>query len=252
MKRAFQIELKKGMYSLGFYIGIILLAAAGIIGAWTMLEYIMTFGVPGEEVRWIAAACQSLYSESLDMVVPIACTLAISSSYLEDAQSGILYYVMLRTTKKRYRTSKIFACAIFGVLTVCGAVLVFSLVFLAIFPMNQAELEYFGKQGFMYYFPILQRILILALNGAFYSVFGGFIASFTDNRYMAYAAPFIFYYVISTLVGAYFPRLYFLNPAEWISAQRSSSVIVLMIVLGLNALALLGYSKIIERRWKND
>lgn len=252
MKRAFQIEFERGIYSAGFYIGVLLLVAAGVIEASMMLEYILTSGVPGEEVRWIAAVCQSLYSESLDAVVPIACTLAISASYLEDTQSGTLYYVMLRTTKKRYRYSKIFTCAIFGMLTVCAAVLIFSLIFIVILPMNKTELGYFKQQGFDYYFPILQRILNLALNGAFYSVLGGVIASFVNNRYMAYAAPFIFYYVISTLTGAYLPKLYFLNPAEWISAQRSSSMVILLILLGLNMVVLLGYSKIIERRWKND
>lgn len=252
MIRAFQIEFKRGIYSAGFYIGVMLLVAVGVAGACMALDYILTSGVPGQEVRWLVAVCQSLYSESLDSIVPIACTLAISVSYLEDTQSGAFYYIMLRTTKKRYRYSKVFSSAIFGMLTVCASILIFSLILMVIFPMNQTELGYLKNQGFDYYVPILQRICTLALNGAFYSVLGAAIASFTNNRYMAYAAPFIFYYVISTLVGSYFPKLYFLNPSEWISAQRSSSMIVLLILLGLNMMALLGYSKIIERRWKND
>ena len=46
-------------------------------------------------------------------------------------------------------------------------------------------------------------------------------ATATMNRYMAYASPFILYYVLIILVERYFPRLYVLYPKAWLFPSRN-------------------------------
>ena len=95
-------------------------------------------------------------------------------------------------------------------------------------------------------------IFILCLNGIFYAIFGGVIATVTNNSYMAYAAPFIFYYVISTLTSAYIPDIWIVNPREWMMVEQRRSIYVIGIIIFLIILAAKGYAFIIERRWRNE
>ena len=46
--------------------------------------------------------------------------------------------------------------------------------------------------GMSYHMALLENILILCLNGMLYALTGGLVGAITKNRYMAYAAPFIF------------------------------------------------------------
>lgn len=252
MRKAFEIEFKRGFYSIGFYIGILLIAAAGVAGSGTMLEYIREGIVPAGEPRFISAAYYAISSDALCFIVPVAVTLAMSASYLEDLQSGMLYYIMLRTTKRRYRLSKVWNCALFGGLVTVFAFLLLLLVFFVMFPADSLEMTYLKTSDVPYYLSLLQRVLILVLNGSFYALLGGAIAAFTNNKYMAYAAPFIFYYVISTLLQAYFSDLYLLNPKEWMMIQYGRAGAAAAILVFANAVLIFGYTKIIRRRWEND
>lgn len=98
----------------------------------------------------------------------------------------------------------------------------------------------------------LQRVLIIALNGSFFALFGGMIAAFVNNRYMAYVAPFIFYYVVSTLFDAYLAEFRLINPKEWLMVRSSSMNAVLVILQVINVVVTIGYLKIIQRGCKCD
>ena len=86
----------------------------------------------------------------------------------------------------------------------------------------------------------------------FYALLGGLIATFVNNRYMAYAAPFIFYYVISTLMDAYLSNLRLINPKEWLLERSASPTAILAILIVANIVAALAYSKAIERGRRYD
>ena len=252
MKRVFRIEFKRGFYSAGFYVTIFLIVAAGVIGAGNVVEYILNVGLLEGEIRFIAAIYQAISSEAFTFVLPIACTLAMSASYLEDLQSGILHYIVVRTTKKRYCWSKILNCALFGGLVIAIAVLLLLVIFFVAFPPNYEETQYFKTQNMRYLPYFLQRLIVLCLNGSFFSLLGGTIAAFTNNKYMAYAAPFIFYYVISTLLDAYHADLYLINPKEWLMVRYSKPILVFVILAAVNVIVTICYSKIMERRCKNE
>ncbi|PWJ47890.1 hypothetical protein [Faecalicatena contorta] len=252
MKRIFQIEFKRRFYSAGFYVSILLLVAAGAIGSYSTVEYIRDMGLPKGEIRFIVTVYQALYSEAFTFILPIACTLVASASYLEDLQSGILRYVMLRTTKKRYRWSKVINCALFGMFVIVIAFLLMLVIFFTVFFPNHGEIQYLKTLDIPYISQFLQRVVVLGLNGSFYALLGGAIAIITNNKYMAYAAPFIFYYVISTLLGAYFTGAYIINPKEWLLVRFSLPGVILAILAVVNIIVIICYSKIMERRCKNE
>lgn len=252
MKRIFQIEFKRGFYSAGFYVSIFLLVAAGVIGSYSSVEYIREMGLPEGEVRFIVTVYQALYSEAFTFILPIACTLVASASYLEDLQSGVLRYVMLRTTKKRYRWSKVINCVLFGMLVIFISFLVMLVIFFAVFFPNSGELHSLKTPDIPYLVQFFQRVILLGLNGSFYALLGGAIAAVTNNKYMAYAAPFIFYYVISTMLEAYFTGIYLINPKEWLLVRYSLPEVILAILVVVNVIVTIFYSKIMERRCRNE
>lgn len=247
-----QMELKKGFFSSGFYVGIFILTVAGIIGGWEFILYILKAEMPERQIRFLSAAYQLVCTDSFIFVMPIACTLAASSSYVEDVQNNLVYYVMLRTTRKDYCRSKVIWCGMFGIFITGISILLLLLISFILFPFNPDELNGTVLPGAMYYVTLLQKVIILLLNGSFFSLLGGTAASFSNNKYMAWSAPFIFYYVISTLADAYFSDLYLLNPREWILNQRSSPWAVICILLVLNVTMGVTYSGIIEGSWKNE
>jgi hypothetical protein len=246
MNKILRVECKRGFYSIGFYLGIIILVLGGTLNAGNIMESMLEVEYVGSQVSFIESVYYAIHSEVFTFLIPVVCTLAMSASYVEDLQSGILNYILLRTTKKKYKWSKVLNCGLFGGLIVAIAILVLVGISFVRLPTNAIA------TGVLNPLYLLQISSVLCLNGSFYSLLGGTIATFMNNRYMAYAAPFIFYYVVSTLVDSYLAKMWVINPKEWMFVQLSSPTIVITILLILNVVTILGYLKIIERRWKND
>ena len=252
VRKIFLLEFKRGIGGTGFYISIILLVIAGLMNTGEVLEYINGIGLPEGEIRCFALFFQAIWSEALCYMIPVVTTLALSASYLEDMQSGMLKYILIRTKAKQYLWSKVANCALFGALTVFLALSILLVGFMVVYPFNIAEIGYLKSQTVQYYTDLFGRAVVLILNGSFYAMFGGMIAAFSNNKYMAYAAPFIFYYVVSTLFSAYLSDYPLLNPKEWLMMNTSSIFVVLVIVLILNIIAFLAYFVVIERRWRYE
>ena len=64
---------------------------------------------------------------------------------------------------------------------------------------------------------LMGRAFLFFLSGALWSLVGGLFATLTMSKYMAYASPFIFYYVLVILSQRYFSEIYVLNPQEWLN-----------------------------------
>ena len=62
---------------------------------------------------------------------------------------------------------------------------------------------------------ILGSVVIFCFFGLFLFI-GLLFATLTGSRYMAYASPFVIYYVLIILYERYFDTLYVLYPKEWL------------------------------------
>ena len=91
-------------------------------------------------------------------------------------------------------------------------------------------------------------------SGAFWASIGMLFSNLTMSRYMAYASPFVIYYVLIILYERYFPVVYVLYPKEWLAPSSLwlyGNAGVLMIVAELTALAGLGAGLSAGRRLSN-
>lgn len=249
MNGIYRMDVKRGLSSPGFYIGIVLCSLVAVFGMGKMMGNIAESIMPEGEIRFLSAVCIGLRTETFAYVLPIACTFAVSGMFTEDMQSRMLYYSILRTTKKRYYTSKIFSCVLIGFLTVLVTSLLLLIILGILFPPKQSEIQTFQTDSLVY---LCKTIVILGANSSFYALLGGIISVFSNNRYMAYASPFILYYVISTLLNAYLSDYPILNPEEWMLLRISSEGQVMAILLAANLMAGIGYLIMMERRWNHE
>lgn len=242
MKRMFRIEFKRGLHSVNMYLGIVLLSVATFIGATEIIAFFREYGEIQREVRCISFLYQITYSKMFYYVLPVCCTFAMSGSYLEDLQTGIYKYILVRTTVRSYQWSKILNCIVYGILTIFLALILIFAGSIAVFPINSDEIIILHTLGREYYIPILTRVVLVFLNASFYSLLGAVLAVATNNRYMAYAAPFIFFYVIDTLFSAYLSEYPILNPREWLDATKLNPNICLIITILANVIMIFIYA----------
>ena len=165
----FKVEAKRGSYSAGFYIGILVLTAAGIIGAGDLKDAMGEIDYIGSYVWCTESWYQGMHSEIFIFLLPVACTLPASASYLEDLQNGISMYIMPRTSRKRYGFSKVVNCGLYGGLAAACSLLLLLVVNVIRYPLNNMQFMQWKNMGMSYHMALLEIILILWLNGMLYA-----------------------------------------------------------------------------------
>jgi hypothetical protein len=91
-------------------------------------------------------------------------------------------------------------------------------------------------------------VFFLFLGGSAWALVGGFAATALRNRYLAYAMPFILYYMLSVFQERYWGAFYVLNPREWVYPEHLGLVPTLIlsgVALIIDAVL---YSIIMRRR----
>ena len=93
-----------------------------------------------------------------------------------------------------------------------------------------------GAASQPYFEELMGKVLLFFCSGAFWSLVGLTFATLTNSKYMAYASPFILYYVLVILYERYFDTLYVLYPKEWTSPSEfwmwgNTGVVLLLLEL---------------------
>ncbi len=173
----------------------------------------------------------ALSSDTAFMIFPIAAALPFTASYVDDIKSGFIKMYLPRMGCLQYIGGKL--C--------CG---ISSLCFLPMEVAPETCIEYSSCL-----LQLFQQSGLYFCSGAFWSLTGLTFSAVTGSRYMAYASPFIFYYVLIILCERYFPSLYILHPEEWISPSGNwplgkwSAALWLLELSGLCSLAFLIIAK---------
>ncbi|MBO4871931.1 MAG: hypothetical protein J5496_00760 [Lachnospiraceae bacterium] len=180
---------------------------------------------------------KAIASDAMTLALPILAALPFTASFVNDQKSGFIKYYLHRTDRKHYMAGKGLACWISG-----GSVLVLGLlasyVFFAVafLPMEDPAAKEVGDSLFSA--GLMRSLVLVFLSGAFWSLCGITLAAMSGSRYMAYASPFIVYYVLIILHERYFDQCYFLYPKEWIhpsSRWMLGEWGVILLLLGLTA-----------------
>ena len=207
-------------------------------------ETLLVFGYHHD---FIASA---LGSDGMTLALPLLAALPFTAAFLDDLKSGFLKEYLPRTTPTGYLLGRITGCLLSGALALClGVFLAYAVAVLLFLPLERAPTDpaLIGKL----IRELRQTLELMACSGALWSAVGLLLGSVTGSKYMAYASPFVLYYVLIILHERYFPDLFILYPKEWIapSAHWQFGVTGVLLLVGeLTVLAALGFFVAAGRR----
>ncbi len=191
---------------------------------------------------------EALSSDTVALVLPIAAALPFTASCFDDLHSGIIRAYLPRAGYGGYIAGKLTACALSGGLAcVAGVLGFFALCVLAFAPRVTALglLTAFSSEiGWT-----VKSCGLLFFAGAFWSLVGMTAAAVTRSRHMAYAAPFILFYVLVILSERYFKDAAFLNPKAWM--HPAAGIRGMGLTLALSVPVSLAFADWAGRRLRN-
>ena len=195
----------------------------------------------------------ALKSDTVMLMLPLLCTLPFATSYVDDVKSGFLKLYLHRSGVKPYLKGKLIACGLSGGFSlVLGILVAYVLALLVFLPMEPAPNP--AKDVTPYFAQLLAQAVLFFVSGAFWALIGFLFASLTMSKYMAYASPFIMYYILIILHERYFQDLYVLYPKEWIFPQGPwfmGNLGVVLLLGGFICVVCLAFTITAERRMGN-
>ena len=196
----------------------------------------------------------SLTSDWVTLALPVLCALPYASSFVDDIKSGYIKQYLHRTSIALYLKGKIVACALSGGLALfAGILMAYGLSALVFSPMELSA----GPKDIVppYFAELLTKAAVLFFSGAFWSLAGFAFAALTMSKYIAYASPFILYYVLIILHERYLENFYMLYPKEWLNPSTPwpmGNWGIVLLLAELMAAAGLAFALCARRRLEND
>ena len=177
----------------------------------------------------------ALGSDIILFAVPILAAIPYTTAFTDDVKSGYLKPYLTRTSVTRYILGKGIGAAVSGGLALVLGILTALGIFMLVF----SPMEVYGEYAVESRIPdIVLRCFLFFLSGAMWASVGLLCSSLTQNVYLAYAAPFIFYYVLIILQERYFRSTFMLNPKNYLTMQgawplegKSAALTLFMLVL---------------------
>ena len=215
MARTICAALRQALANKGFVIAVVgtvavllLSSVQGILSGFRSAELLS----PGFHSDLIMGA---LSSEAMALALPILCTLPYTASFIDDVKSGFIKEYLPRTTVSRYIAGKAAACAFSGGLVLAlGIFIAYGFAALLFLPMEAYPKP--GESVPHYFGNLMETAFMFFASGAFWSLVGLTFATLTNSKYMAYASPFVLFYVLIILYERYFDKLFVLYPREWL------------------------------------
>ncbi len=207
-----------------------------------------------------------LSSDVMLLILPVLCTLPFTISFVEDCKSRFLRQSLPRSGRRSYLTSKILVTGISGGLVLFVGIWVVYAVYALVFKpmelspdevqklygdMMAAQPEGIDVTGQLVFAQYIGKAFVFFLCGFFWALVGSLFAALTMSKYMAYAAPFVLYFVLVILCERYFQDLYVLNPKEWILQAHTwvgGSGGVILFLGELIVVAALGLGVLMKKR----
>ncbi len=158
----------------------------------------------------------ALSSDTVAPFLPILAVLPFSAGYIDNVKSKFARFFLIRTSYRTYLLSRCAVCFLLGGLVpTLGTLLCWgggSLVFL---PM-----EYAPKSPSEVPAMLLKECGLLFLSGGMWAVAGMAMSTLMESKYIAYASPFVIYYLMVILYERYLPKCFLIYPREWIAPSK--------------------------------
>lgn len=157
----------------------------------------------------------ALSSDFLSAFLPVLAAIPLSAGYLEDIKSKFARFFVIRGGYAWYLVSIFLACFIVGgTVILMGTLCAYGLTSLVFLP-----LERIAENPPDLAAQIGQQFFLLFLNGGLWAVLGMTMSTIMESKYIAYASPFIVYYLLVILYERYFPNAWLLYPKNWLEPE---------------------------------
>lgn len=155
---------------------------------------------------------QALSSDTLSAFLPILAAIPLAGGYLEDVKSKFARFFLVREGYCCYLIGHCVACWLCGSISVLlGVLAAYGFTTLVLLP-----LECVIKNPPKLNPCIANQMVLLFLNGGMWAVLGMTMSTVMESKYIAYASPFLVYYLLVILHERYFPGAYLIYPREWL------------------------------------
>ena len=159
---------------------------------------------------------KALTSDTVSPFVAIVSILPFSGNYVDEVKSKFARFSMLRTGYSTHLLSRIVACFLLGGAVILAGVLTAYFASVLIFlPMEKT-----GDNEVSQLPELIEQCVLLFLNGGFWAVLGMTMITIMESKYIAYASPFVVYYLLVMLCERYFPKAYLIYPREWLNPSE--------------------------------
>lgn len=166
-----------------------------------MLEY-------GYHTNLVLSALQS---DTVAPFLPILAVLSFSAVYIDDVKSKFARFFLIRTNYTIYLVSRILVCFLSGGIVIsAGILLAWGLSTLFLLPIEKTATATSESTNLL-----LETCVLLFLDGGFWSVVGMAMSTIMESKYISYATPFVFYYLLVILYERYFSDLFTIYPKNW-------------------------------------
>lgn len=250
MKDALTCDIRRALGAKGFFAGaaamVLMIVIASLDGLIPALGSKQPLAA-GFHGQLILAA---LTSDDVTMALPILCALPFTTAFVDDIKSGYIRQYLPRSGFGGYIRGKLVACGLSGGLVlVAGLAAAYCLAVLGLTPLELAAPV--DAPPAPIWPELTLNAIILFCSGAFWALVGFALAALTMSRYMAYASPFVAYYVLIILHERYFKQFFALYPKEWLAQTQQwiwSGYGIPLLLLELTAIVALLCALAMKRR----
>ena len=231
-------DLRRAVFGRQFLIAWLGMVLCLIIGAFS--EAMETFSFKPVTVVYgyhRSILLNALHSDIILLAVPILAAIPYTTAFTDDVRSGYLKPYLTRTTVSRYIWGKGIAAAFSGGFALALGIITALFISFLVFSPFEVYPEYAVPSRIP---DLILFIFLFFLSGALWACVGLLASSLTQNVYLAYAAPFIFYYVLIILQERYFRTAFMLNPKNYLTMEgawplegKSAALTLLMLTLVL-------------------
>ena len=213
MKNAILSGVQQGALSLRCLLGALFFALILLLASVdSLMDVFQTEPVSGFQGKPI---CDAVKTDAARFFVPILSTLPFAARYVEEIKSKYARSLLYRSSRAAYLAGKITACfASGGLVLVLGILLAYALSAVVLIPV-EAPLSN-NAEPTNWFQTLLPSLGLYFLSGGLWALVGMTASTWMESRYIAYAAPFVLYYVLIMLYERYFPTLYVLDPRAWL------------------------------------
>lgn len=247
MRHVIAQELRSSIWNLRFLCGAALILTTAFVIGNPYVNHILNTGSPAEGPGWLAAYYYSITAANALLFIPIAAPFAAGENAETELHSRFVLFTYSRSGKKPFFIARITGLIVSGGLMSCLAMG----VLLAILCIRLGKIPLYSDTP-----PELTDIVLTLLfsflrgflNGALWALVGGLAAVVTRSRYLAYAVPFILYYVLTAFQERYYRKLFFLSPRYWAAPVRYGNLFCIAVLSILCILVSLLFVTALKRR----